>query len=358
MKDLGSTRLAYLATDAQTDAECARIERLDGNTYGLTNCTSDLTISGVTYRSSAGYTPTAVTSKADLQPGTVDIEGIIEVLGVDRTELLEGLFDGARVYVFLTDYQNPVVDEHPVVAGEWGKVEMTEEGSFVTEFRSLAEYLQQPIGRTHTAACEATLGDGDCNVPLSVSQWQDSTAYTADTTDASVRSIIEPSTANGFWYECTTSGTSSADSPSTEPTWPTTLGDTVTDGTVVWTAIYPYSQTGTVSSVTSNRVFEDDSLQQADGWWDYGKVTWLTGNNAGLSMEVRTFAVSGSPDAGVITLFLPMIQEIQTGDTYTITVGCRKRFSTDCISKFGNSDNFRGFPHIPTQDTAGKFGGQ
>lgn len=49
----------------------------------------------------------------------------------------------------------------------------------------------------------------------------------------SLGDLIEPSTPNGYVYECTTSGTSHA---STEPTWPTSgLGSTVTDGTAVWT---------------------------------------------------------------------------------------------------------------------------
>ena len=47
---------------------------------------------------------------------------------------------------------------------------------------------------------------------------------------------VEPSTPNGYVYECTTAGTTHA---STEPTWPTTgIGSsTVSDGTVVWTSI-------------------------------------------------------------------------------------------------------------------------
>jgi len=55
-------------------------------------------------------------------------------------------------------------------------------------------------------------------------------AWTASHTYA-LGDIAIPTTNNGFWYECTTAGTSGT----TEPTWPTTEGLTVTDNTVVWT---------------------------------------------------------------------------------------------------------------------------
>ena len=56
--------------------------------------------------------------------------------------------------------------------------------------------------------------------------WQASTAY-------SWGAFVWPTTFNGYKYVCTTAGTSHA---TTEPTWPTTLGQTVTDGTtLVWT---------------------------------------------------------------------------------------------------------------------------
>lgn len=43
-----------------------------------------------------------------------------------------------------------------------------------------------------------------------------------------------PTTPTGFRYEVTTAGTSHA---STEPTWPTSIGSTVVDNTVVWTCV-------------------------------------------------------------------------------------------------------------------------
>jgi len=53
--------------------------------------------------------------------------------------------------------------------------------------------------------------------------WAASTSY-------NVGDIVIPSTANGFYYECTVAGTSD----STECTWPTKVGETVTDNTVTW----------------------------------------------------------------------------------------------------------------------------
>ena len=53
----------------------------------------------------------------------------------------------------------------------------------------------------------------------------------AANTSYNVGDKIVPTTANGYWYKCTTAGTSD----SAEPTWGTTIGGTTTDNTVVWT---------------------------------------------------------------------------------------------------------------------------
>lgn len=56
--------------------------------------------------------------------------------------------------------------------------------------------------------------------------WAATTAYATTSPH-----FVTPTTPNGWRYECTTGGTSGG----TEPTWPTTLGATVVDGTVTWT---------------------------------------------------------------------------------------------------------------------------
>ena len=38
---------------------------------------------------------------------------------------------------------------------------------------------------------------------------------------------------------------------------------------------------------------------------------------------------------------------VAAGNTYSVIAGCTKRFSEDCVAKFANGNNFRGFPHVP-----------
>jgi uncharacterized phage protein (TIGR02218 family) len=58
-------------------------------------------------------------------------------------------------------------------------------------------------------------------------------------------------------------------------------------------------------------------------------------------MEVKRSAV------GTIELHHPMPFPIAEGDAYSMHAGCQKRFSEDCVTRFANGINFRGFPHLP-----------
>ena len=105
-----------------------------------------------------------------------------------------------------------------------------------------------------------------------------------------------------------------------------------------------WTETGTITSVTSKQVFTDSSRTEADDYFGEGILTWTAGLNTGLSQKVKTYA------SDTFTLSLPMIFDVQIGDTYSVIAGCRKRLDEDCAAKFSNELNFQGEPHRPTVD--------
>ncbi len=104
-----------------------------------------------------------------------------------------------------------------------------------------------------------------------------------------------------------------------------------------------YTFTGSVTSVTSNSVFKDTSRAEQSGYFDYGVITFTSGANIGLKMEIKSFVDK------VITLVMPMPFAVAVGDTYSMSAGCDKTFET-CIARFDNAINFRGEPHLPGID--------
>lgn len=86
--------------------------------------------------------------------------------------------------------------------------------------------------------------------------------------------------------------------------------------------------------------FEED-------WFLHGKVSWLTGANAGAEGLVKVDYKRGL--VHVIELWEETKFAIENGDTLRLHAGCDKHAET-CKAKFANFLNFRGFPHMPGED--------
>jgi uncharacterized phage protein (TIGR02218 family) len=123
------------------------------------------------------------------------------------------------------------------------------------------------------------------------------------------------------------------------------LGD---DRCTIVTSSTVYTRTGTISAVTDNRVFTiaGDAAGQIDGFYNYGKVTFGSGNNNGIAIQVQGYTTTNE-----VTLYESAPYTLSTGVTLTAVAGCDRRFET-CKTRFNNKDNFRGFPHIPGMDKA------
>ncbi|TVQ55954.1 MAG: DUF2163 domain-containing protein [Rhodobacteraceae bacterium] len=101
---------------------------------------------------------------------------------------------------------------------------------------------------------------------------------------------------------------------------------------------------GVVASAEGARLVASGLEGFAAGWFARGRLAWLTGANAGLEAAVRA-----DEGGGVLALWAPPVRPAVAGDAFAVTAGCDKRFET-CRTRFGNTLNFRGFPHVPGDD--------
>ena len=363
MATITSKRLNYKSSGNITDCKCIRIVRKDGIELRFTDSVEDLTMdsfvdsSGVEQVLSPSVEYTSVSFKTsamdagdNMSPGTVDIEGVLSITDITREDIKKGLYNQARIYVFYTNYLDPVEDEEKVISGFWGEATLMD-GTYSTTFRSLMDVMSTRTGKSISPTCTAKLGDNKCGVRVTPANWIAETPYTAlDLEDAKLGDIVTPTVQTGFFYICTSPGTSGVG----EPTWPTTLDATVGDGGAQWKTILPYTQDGTLSTVVDRSGFTDANRTEPDDWWTEGKILFTSGLNQGMVFDIKqSFLAFTSISTKQEAPF-----DFEIGDTYTITVGCRKRLTEDCIGKFNNVFNNQSFPFMPGTRVIGKFGGQ
>lgn len=132
----------------------------------------------------------------------------------------------------------------------------------------------------------------------------------------------------------------------------TTIGDIYTKACryafgdascTVNTASATYRKTGTLTSITNSITFTDSTRGEAAGFFTHGKITFTSGANSGLTFAIKSFA------SGQFVLWQTPPFTCAMGDAYAATAGCDKQFTT-CQTKFSNTLNFGGFPHIPGSD--------
>lgn len=134
-----------------------------------------------------------------------------------------------------------------------------------------------------------------------------------------------------------------------EPAWPTGLGATFTDANgITWRAVLARRANGVVHGVYNRATFNANGLEAyPNQYFQYGVLTWLTGENAGMKMEVRGHKTN---PRGSFVLMEAMPNEINPGDTFEVVQGCAK--TRAACKVIDNIHNHRGFPDMPTEDKA------
>ena len=282
MKALPKGLQSHLDTGTTTLSLCWRLTRNDGQVFGFTDHDLPLDFDGTTFQPESGFTASEIRSGSDLSVDAQDAEGVLTSTTITETDILDGRWDNAAVEIWRVNW----ADTGQRVLMRRGAIGQVRRGrvQFVAEMRSLSHVLNQSVGRTFQATCDAILGDARCGV---------------------------------------------------------NLNDPANKGS------------GSVVTVSGSRAFTASSLAGfSDGWFALGTLAWTSGANAGRKAEIMTHTLASS--TVTITLMEIPVRPLATGDTFDIFAGCDKAFAT-CKAKFANADNFRGFPHIPGQDTVVRY---
>ena len=172
MKTLGNIQ-TVLNSEIQTLARFWKITRRDNVSLGFTNYSQNLTIDGLSYKAATGFTATAIQSDVDVSPINMELASILNENGINADDIKRGIYDYARVKVFMANYLNLPTSLTqappnflPLVTGIIGKISYSED-SFKAEVLSLATLLGGKISNVISPTCRYKFGNSKCTVNLS-----------------------------------------------------------------------------------------------------------------------------------------------------------------------------------------------
>lgn len=262
------------------DVHCWRIERADGRVFLFTSHDQTVNFRGDDYSPCSSLSQSALQTSSEFgSVENLDLSGIISSALISITDLWAGRFDGAEVEVWRVDWTDTSKADL-LAAGRCGALDMGST-SFKFEVTTASDRLaQRPILQPVTPSCRFKLGDARCTVDLEALRVM-----------GNVTSIPSPNV-----------------------------------------------QTG-----AQRRIFTDTGRSEADDYFQLGSLTWETGNNTGLTVDVKLYA------SRQFVLERAMQYNIEVGDGYSVVPGC-DRILTTCDTKFSNAINFGGFPHLRGTD--------
>lgn len=170
MKTISTELQAHLAGECTTLATCWKLTRKDGTVMGFTDHDQDFTYSDVLYIATSGFTPSSISTNANMAVDTQDIEGMLSSDSINEADILAGLYDSAEIEIFMVNYTDLTQGDIKLKKGWLGEVSL-KNNQFIAEVRGLTQKLTQTIGELYSPSCRATLGDSRCKVDLSSHQF-------------------------------------------------------------------------------------------------------------------------------------------------------------------------------------------
>ncbi|MCP4561951.1 MAG: DUF2163 domain-containing protein [Bosea sp.] len=162
MRTLSSGLAAHIAGEATTLCRCWSLARRDGVVFGFTDHDRDLSFDGILFRANAGLEAAESSSELGFATGGGEVLGALAASGLNEEDLSRGLYDDARVALWLVNWTDPG-QRTLLETGFVGEVKRSD-SNFTAEVRGLGKAFDEERGRLYTAGCSADLGDARCGV--------------------------------------------------------------------------------------------------------------------------------------------------------------------------------------------------
>jgi uncharacterized phage protein (TIGR02218 family) len=159
---------AHLALGSPTMATCWKATLTNGTV--LTATALDRAIlamphDGLTYLSTAAFTPSDVESSNDLAPDNLELEGFLASPLITDEDIHSGIWDYAAIEIFAVNYKDLTMGRDRIREGTLGEVKGGR-AQFRAELRGLTQSYSRKIVRLINKECDADVGDARCGVDL------------------------------------------------------------------------------------------------------------------------------------------------------------------------------------------------
>jgi uncharacterized phage protein (TIGR02218 family) len=192
---MDESMMACLRQPLSRLALCLRLLRADGVAIGFTSHDEPVAVDGLVYLPKPGLLPSAVVHEASFAADSMAIDGMIDSALVTEADLDLGRWRGARLTLFLCDWETPAAGRLVLARGAIGEIYRTGPASaaqFGLELLSDTAGLRMAGAPLVSPLCRADLGDDRCGVDMD-SRWIDRAVFAgyADTLTLD-RAVPEP----------------------------------------------------------------------------------------------------------------------------------------------------------------------
>lgn len=171
MKTITSALSSTISNTTTTLSTCFKVTLRTGivNSSGasvltFTDHDEDIIFSAVTYKAATGYTRSAVDTSGEMKTDQLEIIGLIISSAITEKDVRDGVYDYARVEMFLVDWTSPT-SRAWLRAGWLGEVK-ADDTQYTSELRGMAYLLQTVIGNKYTQNCRYVFGDTKCTASV------------------------------------------------------------------------------------------------------------------------------------------------------------------------------------------------